>query len=131
METPYGPPTAPITIGTVGERRVAFLPRHGKDHEFPPHLVPYRANVWALKELGVTRVFGPCAAGPSRDIPPGTSSSATRRRLHEAAAEHVLRRAGDHAHVLRRPVLPDPARGARLEGRRRRASSTATAARWS
>ena len=52
-----------MTIGTVGDRRVAFIPRHGTDHEFPPHLVPYRANVWAMKELGVTRLFGPSAAG--------------------------------------------------------------------
>ena len=71
VDTPYGPPSAPVTIGTIGERRVAFLPRHGKDHEFPPHLVPYRANVWAMKELGVTRLFGPSAAGSlRRDIPP-------------------------------------------------------------
>ena len=62
-----------MTIGTIGERRVAFIPRHGKDHEFPPHLVPYRANVWAMKELGVTRLFGPSAAGSlRRDIPPKT-----------------------------------------------------------
>ena len=73
IETPYGAPSAPITIGTIGERRVAFLPRHGKDHEFPPHLVPYRANVWAMKELGVTRLFGPSAAGSlRRDIAPKT-----------------------------------------------------------
>ena len=73
VETPYGAPSAAITIGTIGGRRVAFLPRHGKDHEFPPHLVPYRANVWAMKELGVTRLFGPSAAGSlRRDIPPKT-----------------------------------------------------------
>ena len=73
VDTPYGAPSAAITIGTIGERRVAFLPRHGKDHEFPPHLVPYRANVWAMKELGVTRLFGPSAAGSlRRDIAPKT-----------------------------------------------------------
>lgn len=73
LETPYGAPSAPFTIGTIGERRVAFLPRHGRDHEFPPHLVPYRANVWAMKELGVTRLFGPSAAGSlRREIPPKT-----------------------------------------------------------
>jgi 5'-methylthioadenosine phosphorylase len=42
---------------------VAFLPRHGRKHEFPPHMVPYRANLWGMKELGVERVIGPCAAG--------------------------------------------------------------------
>jgi 5'-methylthioadenosine phosphorylase len=71
--TPFGAPSAPITIGTVGERRVAFVPRHGVDHRFPPHKVPYRANLWALKEIGVTRVFGPCAAGSLRkQVPPRT-----------------------------------------------------------
>jgi 5'-methylthioadenosine phosphorylase len=63
VHTPYGAPSAPVTTGTVGDRRVAFLPRHGVHHEFPPHRVNYRANLWALRELGVTRVFGPCAAG--------------------------------------------------------------------
>jgi 5'-methylthioadenosine phosphorylase len=73
VETPYGAPSAPVTIGTVGGRRVAFIPRHGKDHEFPPHQVPYRANVWAMKELGVTRLLGPSAAGSlRREIPPKT-----------------------------------------------------------
>jgi 5'-methylthioadenosine phosphorylase len=73
LDTPYGAPSAPFTIGTVGGRRVAFLPRHGRDHEFPPHRVPYRANVWGMKELGVTRLFGPSAAGSlRRDIPPKT-----------------------------------------------------------
>jgi len=73
METPFGAPSAPITIGAVGARTVAFLARHGTDHRFPPHKVPYRANMWALKDLGVTRVFGPCAAGSLRkEIPPRT-----------------------------------------------------------
>jgi len=63
LDTPYGPPSAPPVIGTVGDRRVAFIPRHGAHHEFPPHKVPYRANVWALKELGVGRVLGPNACG--------------------------------------------------------------------
>jgi 5'-methylthioadenosine phosphorylase len=73
VETPYGAPSAPFTVGTIGGRRVAFLPRHGRDHEFPPHTVPYRANVWGMKELGVTRLFAPSAAGSlRRDIPPRT-----------------------------------------------------------
>jgi len=73
VDTPYGKPAAPVTIGSVGGRRVAFIPRHGVDHEFPPHRVPYRANVWAMRELGVTRIFGPSAAGSlRRDIPPRT-----------------------------------------------------------
>ncbi len=63
VHTPYGAPSAPIAIGTVGDRSVAFLPRHGVHHELPPHKVNYRANVWAMREVGVRRLIGPCAAG--------------------------------------------------------------------
>jgi 5'-methylthioadenosine phosphorylase len=63
LDTPWGAPSAPLAIGTVGSRRVAFLPRHGRQHEHPPAAVPFRANVWALREVGVTRIFGPCAVG--------------------------------------------------------------------
>jgi 5'-methylthioadenosine phosphorylase len=66
VETPYGEPSAPVSIGTVAGRRVAFLPRHGVHHDFPPHLVPYRANLWALRSLGVRQVIGPCAVGGLR-----------------------------------------------------------------
>jgi 5'-methylthioadenosine phosphorylase len=72
IETPHGVPSAPITIGDIGDKRVAFLPRHGRKHEFPPHSINYRANAWAFKELGVSRVIGPCAAGSlKRDVRPG------------------------------------------------------------
>ncbi len=64
--TPYGAPSAPPVIGEVGGRRVAFIPRHGTKHEYPPHRINYRANVWAMKELGVERIIGPCAAGSLR-----------------------------------------------------------------
>ncbi len=63
IETPFGRPSDPITIGTVGEKRVAFIPRHGRDHRHMPSAVPARANLWALRSLGVTTVIGPCAAG--------------------------------------------------------------------
>jgi 5'-methylthioadenosine phosphorylase len=63
VETPYGPPSAPVTVGEVAGRSVAFLPRHGARHQLPPHRINYRANVWALRSLGVRRIFGPCAAG--------------------------------------------------------------------
>lgn len=72
IDTPYGPPAAPVTIGEVAGRRVAFLPRHGRDHALPPHHVPYRANAWAMRELGVRAIFGPCASGSLQpDIHPG------------------------------------------------------------
>ena len=63
VETPYGKPSAPIVIGEVRGKRVAFLPRHGRAHELPPAQIPYRANVWAMRELGVRRLIGPCASG--------------------------------------------------------------------
>lgn len=63
VDTPYGPPSDRIALAELAGRRVAFLPRHGKDHQLPPHRIPYRANLWAMRELGVTRVIGPCAAG--------------------------------------------------------------------
>jgi 5'-methylthioadenosine phosphorylase len=63
VETPYGKPSAPIVLGDVGGKRVAFLPRHGRNHELPPAQIPYRANVWAMKELGVRRIIGPNASG--------------------------------------------------------------------
>ena len=63
VQTPFGEPSDPVTIGEVGGRRVAFLPRHGRDHRFPPHRIPYRANLWALRSLGVRQVLAPCAVG--------------------------------------------------------------------
>ncbi len=72
-DTPYGPQSDAITIATVDGRRVAFLPRHGKSHQFPPHRIPYRANLWALHELGVRQVIAPCAVGGLRpELGPGT-----------------------------------------------------------
>jgi len=63
MSTPFGPPSGPVTIGTVGDRQVAFIARHGPGHQYQPHRIPYRANLWALHELGVRRVLAPCAVG--------------------------------------------------------------------
>jgi len=72
VDTPYGAPSAPITIGAVGNHEVAFLPRHGVNHEYSPHTVPYRANMWALRSLGVRRVFAPCAVGSlTEELDPG------------------------------------------------------------
>ncbi len=66
VETPFGKPSAPFTIGDVGGKRVAFVPRHGRHHELPPAQVPYRANVWAMRELGVRRIIGGSATGALR-----------------------------------------------------------------
>ncbi|GFP23525.1 5'-methylthioadenosine phosphorylase, partial [Candidatus Hakubella thermalkaliphila] len=63
VETPFGKPSDSVTVGEVAGRKVAFLPRHGRNHQYPPHAINYRANLYAMKELGVQRIFGPCAAG--------------------------------------------------------------------
>ncbi|MFJ6164979.1 S-methyl-5'-thioadenosine phosphorylase [Micromonospora orduensis] len=73
LDTPYGPPSDAVTIAEVAGRPVAFLPRHGRDHRYPPHLIPYRANLWALRSLGVRQVLAPCAVGGLRpELGPGT-----------------------------------------------------------
>jgi 5'-methylthioadenosine phosphorylase len=73
VSTPYGDPSALVAVGEVGGRSVAFLPRHGRRHDFPPHLIPYRANLWALRSLGVRQVLAPCAVGALHQrTPPGT-----------------------------------------------------------
>ncbi|WP_433828594.1 S-methyl-5'-thioadenosine phosphorylase [Actinoplanes sp. CA-015351] len=73
VSTPYGAPSDKVTIAEVGGRRVAFLPRHGRDHRFPPHKIPYRANLWALRSLGVRQIVAPCAVGGLRpELGPGT-----------------------------------------------------------
>jgi len=61
--TPYGLPSADIQIGKMGKVEVAFMSRHGKGHVFPPHKVNYRANIWAMKQVGVERIISPCAVG--------------------------------------------------------------------
>ncbi len=63
VDTPYGPPSDSIFLADVAGRRVAFLPRHGRRHTIPPHKINYRANVWAMKSLGVKAAISPCAAG--------------------------------------------------------------------
>ncbi|CAG7574311.1 5'-methylthioadenosine phosphorylase [Barrientosiimonas humi] len=73
VETPFGDPSDEIAVGEVDGRRVAFLARHGQGHVFPPHRVNYRANLWALRSLGVRQVLAPCAVGSLRpEHGPGT-----------------------------------------------------------
>jgi len=70
--TPYGDPSDLITIGNHAGRRIAFIPRHGRGHRIPPHKINARANIWALKELGVTRILAPAAVGSMRmQLKPG------------------------------------------------------------
>lgn len=72
IHTPYGFPSDNIVIGRVSGRWVAFLPRHGRGHKYPPHRIPYRANIWALHQLGVRVVIAVSAIGSLRpDYKPG------------------------------------------------------------
>lgn len=72
VETPFGPPSDKVALGKIEGRPVAFLPRHGRDHSIPAHMINYRANLWAFNQLGVTRVISPCAAGSlNPEIAPG------------------------------------------------------------
>ena len=99
VSTPYGDPSAPLVVGEVGGRPVAFLPRHGRDHELPPHKIPNRANLWALRSIGVRQVLAPCAVGGLQaDLGPGTlvvpdqlvdRTSGRAQTFHDTGAVHV------------------------------------------
>ncbi len=99
LDTPFGEPAGPVTIGAVGNHEVAFLPRHGLDHRYPAHQVPYRANMWALRSIGVRQIFAPCAVGsltvehgPGSIVVPDQLVDRTRRRAdtyYDAGAAHV------------------------------------------
>src|ERR1700710_1956390 len=71
VETPYGP--VELTLGVLGDKDVAFITRHGVDHSQPPHLINYRANIWALASIGVSTILSSSAGGGiGVDYPPGT-----------------------------------------------------------
>lgn len=72
IDTEYGSPSDKINIAEISGKKVAFLPRHGAKHQFPAHMVNYKANLSAMKQLGVKRIIGPCAAGSlKKEIEPG------------------------------------------------------------
>jgi 5'-methylthioinosine phosphorylase len=72
LQTPYGEISCPLTLGSLDGREVVFLARHGDSHTIPPHQINYRANLWALKHLGVSRVISVCAVGGiTQDVGPG------------------------------------------------------------
>ena len=67
VDTPFGRPSDKILIGEFEGRRVAFLPRHGRGHVYSPTNVPYRANIYALKKIGVKRIISVCAVGSLKE----------------------------------------------------------------
>lgn len=67
ISTPYGAPSGKLTIGELEGVKVAFIPRHGKDHIIPPHKVNFRANIWAMKHVGVERIISPCTTGSLKE----------------------------------------------------------------
>ncbi|MBD3171944.1 S-methyl-5'-thioadenosine phosphorylase [Candidatus Bathyarchaeota archaeon] len=72
VHTPYGSPSATPIIGDYGEKRIVFIPRHGDGHTIPPHNIPFQANIWALRKLGVKRIIASSAVGSlRRDYMPG------------------------------------------------------------
>lgn len=73
VDTPYGAPSDAVFLANVKGRKVAFLPRHGRNHTIPPHKVNFRANVWAMKSLGCKAIISPCAAGSlQKHVEPGS-----------------------------------------------------------
>lgn len=73
IDTPYGPPSDSVFLATVSGKKVAFLPRHGRNHTIPPHKINYRANVWAMRSLGCQAIISPCAAGSlQQHVAPGS-----------------------------------------------------------
>jgi len=124
VETPYGPPSAPISVGDVRGRSVAFLPRHGLHHEFPPHSINYRANLWALRDLGVRRVLAPSAAGSLQPhVQPGDvvvcdqlvdRTSGRVHTYHDGPLSVHVAFADPYCPELR-PLAADAARGAGMQ----------------
>ncbi len=72
IDTPYGKPSDKIALAAYDGKKIAFLPRHGKKHHLPPHMIPYRANISAMKQLGVKKIIAPTASGSLQpEIKPG------------------------------------------------------------
>ncbi|MEU8327855.1 S-methyl-5'-thioadenosine phosphorylase [Micromonospora sp. NPDC048839] len=99
VSTPYGEPSDAVLLGRVGDREVAFLPRHGRDHRYPPHRINYRANLWALHSIGVRQIIAPCAVGSLRpELGPGSlvipdqlvdRTSGRQQTYYDSGAAHV------------------------------------------
>ena len=90
VDTPYGAPSAPVSVISTGPVRLLFLPRHGSPHRFPPHRVNYRANLWALREAGAQHVLAVSAVGGiTGDYPPGTLAAPDQLIDYSWGREHT------------------------------------------
>lgn len=98
MRTPYGEPSAPMVFGELGGRTVTFLPRHGAGHTIPPHRINYQANLWALKECGVTHVVAVAAVGAIAGLAPGALA------LPDQIIDYTYGRAHTYFADLKKPV---------------------------
>ena len=108
IETPYGSPSDQIAIARVGQRDVAFIPRHGRAHQIPPHSINYRANIHAMKQLGVQQILAPTAVGSLQPH--------IRRGDFVIVDQFIDRTRGavTHSSTARRsPTFPGPSRTAR------------------
>lgn len=97
VSTPFGEPSENVLVGEVAGKRVAFLPRHGRDHRFPAHKIPYRANLWALRAVGVRQIVAPSAVGsltasygPGTLVVPDQLVDRTRNRVQSYYDSHAV-----------------------------------------
>lgn len=115
IDTPYGPPSAAVRIGRFAGREVAFLARHGEDHQYPAHRVPYRENLWALRSVGVTTLLAPFSCGSLQpDIAPGDfvicdqivdRTQGRRQTFYDGPETHHVSFADPYCPVLRRTAV--------------------------
>ena len=107
IDTPYGKPSDTITIGEFHGRKIAFLPRHGKKHTIPPHMINYRANIWAFKELGVKRIIAPSAVGSLKEefAPRDFALPTQFLDFTKSRKVHFLKMDESHSHFSCRSIL--------------------------
>lgn len=120
IKTPYGDTSGPITLGVYRGVAVAFLSRHGKGHKIPPHSIPYRANIWAMKQLGVSRVIVPTAVGSLRkEVMPGDLVIPDQIFDFTKGREYTFYDGGEVVHVsMAEPFCPEMRKIAVEEGKR-------------
>ena len=109
IETPYGKPSDTITVGIFQGRKIAFLPRHGKKHSIPPHLINFKANIWAFKELGITRIIAPSAVGSLKEeLEPGHFALSTQFLDFTKSRDGSFSENGDVIHIsVADPFCPE------------------------